>query len=108
MPKDARARTLAESVIANPKAPSALDAECRKAGMSTRTMQRVFRREIGTDFETWRRQARLMKAVELLAAGRSIKETAFAVGYRQASTFVASFRKSLGMTPKAWIAALTR
>ena len=49
-----------------------------------------------------------MKAVELLAAGRSIKETAFAVGYRQASTFVATFRKSLGVTPKAWIGALTR
>jgi AraC-like DNA-binding protein len=108
MPKDARARALAESVIANPKAQRPLDTECRKAGMSARTMQRIFRREIGTDFETWRRQARLMKAVELLAAGRSIKETAFAVGYAQASTFVATFRKSLGMTPKAWIGALTR
>jgi AraC-like DNA-binding protein len=108
MPKDVRARALAESVIADPKAQRPLDTECRKAGMSARTMQRIFRREIGTDFETWRRQARLMKAVELLAAGRSIKETAFAVGYAQASTFVAAFRKSLGVTPKAWIGALTR
>jgi AraC-like DNA-binding protein len=70
-------------------------------------MQRLFRREVGVDFETWRRQARLMKAVELLAAGRSIKETAFGVGYRQSSTFVAMFRRSLGMAPKAWISALT-
>ena len=108
MPKDVRARALAERVIANPRSQAALETECREAGMSARTLQRIFRREIGTDFETWRRQARLMKAVELLAAGRSIKETAFAVGYRQSSTFVATFRKSLGMTPKAWIAALTR
>jgi AraC-like DNA-binding protein len=108
MPKDARACALAQSVITDPKAQRPLDAECRKAGMSARTMQRIFRREIGTDFETWRRQARLMKAVELLAAGRSIKEVAFAVGYAQASTFVATFRKSLGVTPKAWIGALTR
>ena len=48
-----------------------------------------------------------MKAVELLAAGRSIKEGSFAVGYQQASTFVAMFRRSLGVTPKAWISALT-
>jgi AraC-like DNA-binding protein len=68
--------------------------------------QRIFRREVGTDFETWRRQARLMKAVELLAQGRSIKAVAFAVGYRQASTFVAMFRRALGLTPKAWISSL--
>ena len=107
LPKDPRARALAESVIASPRQAGALEAQCRRFGTSLRTMQRLFRREVGTDFETWRRQARLMKAVELLAAGRSIKETAFAVGYRQASTFVAMFRRSLGMTPKVWISALT-
>ena len=107
MPKDFRARALAESVIASPHQAAALDLQCGKFGISLRTMQRLFRREVGTDFETWRRQARLMKAVEFLAAGRSIKATAFAVGYRQPSTFVAMFRRSLGMTPKAWISALT-
>lgn len=107
MPKDSRARALAESVMADPRQPASLEVQCRRFGVSLRTMQRLFRRDVGTDFETWRCQARLMKAVELLAAGRSIKETAFAVGYRQASTFVAMFRRSLGMTPKVWISALT-
>ena len=107
MPKDPRALTLAQSIIASPRTSGALHVQCRKVGVSSRTMQRIFRREIGTDFETWRRQARLMKAVELLAAGRSIKEVSFAVGYRQASTFVAMFRRSLGVTPRAWIAGLT-
>ncbi len=79
---------------------------CREAGVSVRTLQRIFRREVGTDFETWRRQARLMKAVELLAQGRSIKAVSHAVGYRQASTFVAMFRRALGLTPKAWISSL--
>jgi AraC-like DNA-binding protein len=107
MPKDSRVRALAEAVMASPRQAVALDLQCRKFGISLRTMQRLFRREVGTDFETWRRQARLMKAVEFLAAGRSIKETAFAVGYRQASTFVEMFRRSLGVTPKVWISALT-
>ena len=107
MPEDPRARALAESVMASPRQVVPLDVLCRKFGISLRTLQRLFRREVGTDFETWRRQARLMKAVEFLAAGRSIKETAFAVGYRQASTFVVMFRRSLGMTPKAWISTLT-
>jgi AraC-like DNA-binding protein len=69
-------------------------------------VQRFFHREVGTDFETWRRQVRLMKAVELLASGRRIKEVAFAVGYGQATTFVAMFRRSFGLTPKAWISIL--
>jgi AraC-like DNA-binding protein len=101
MPADPRARAFADAVIAHPKLP--LETQCRKAGVSLRTLQRIFRRDVGTDFETWRRQARLMKAMELLASGRSIKEVAFAVGYRQASTFVAMFRRSLGVTPKVWM-----
>jgi AraC-like DNA-binding protein/mannose-6-phosphate isomerase-like protein (cupin superfamily) len=104
MPTDVRARVIAESVIANPKA--TLAEQCRKAGVSLRTLQRIFRRDVGMNFETWRRQLRLMKAVELLAEGRSIKQVAHAVGYRQASTFVAMFRRVFGMPPKSWIAAL--
>lgn len=107
MPKDPRALALAQSLLATPSQGAVLSLQCRKFGISLRTMQRLFRREVGVDFETWRRQARLMKAVELLAAGRSIKETAFGVGYRQSSTFVAMFHRSLGVTPKAWISALT-
>jgi AraC-like DNA-binding protein len=104
VPKDARLGRLAQSVIADPR--RGLDALCREAGVSARTLQRIFRREVGTDFETWRRQARLMKAVELLAQGRGIKAVSHAVGYRQASTFVAMFRRALGVTPKAWISSL--
>jgi AraC-like DNA-binding protein len=107
MPKDPRALALAQRIIANPERTIAFGAQCHQAGVSLRTMQRIFRRDVGTDFETWRRQVRLMKAVELLASGRSIKEVAFAVGYQQPSTFVAMFRSCLGATPKAWISALT-
>jgi hypothetical protein len=36
--------------IANPR--TTLLAPCQKAGVSVRTLQRIFRREVGTDFET--------------------------------------------------------
>jgi len=71
-----------------------------------RTMQRIFRREVGSDFEFWRRQVRLMKAVELLVSGSTVKEAAFAVGYQQPTAFVSMFRSILGATPKAWVQAL--
>jgi AraC-like DNA-binding protein len=83
-----------------------LAAVCACVGVSVRTIERAFRKDVGTDFESWRRQVRLMKAVELLVSGCSIKEVAFAVGYRQSSAFVEMFRRTFGTTPKAWVSAL--
>ena len=67
-------------------------------------MQRLFRRELGIDVETWRRHARLIKAVELLSCGRRVKEVAAAVGYRQTATLTTAFRLAFGVPPKAWLA----
>jgi AraC-like DNA-binding protein len=106
LPKDPRALAVAHALIANQAHNPSLDSLCASAGASVRTIQRAFRSEVGTDFATWRRQARLMKAVELLAAGSLVKQAAFATGYRQPSAFVEMFRRTFGATPKAWAAAL--
>jgi AraC-like DNA-binding protein len=105
MPETSSARQLAELTLVNPKVNQKLAALCNDLGVSVRTIQRIFRRELGMDYETWRRQVRLLKAVELLTIGHSIKKVAFEVGYAQASTFVAVFARNFGMTPRAWISA---
>ena len=106
LPTDPRASALAQAVLSAPGLAKPLAVLCREAGVSVRTVQRIFRKELGIDFEAWRRQVRLTKAVELLVAGRSVKEISFLVGYRQTSAFVEAFRRSFGMTPKAWIMSL--
>lgn len=106
LPKDPRALAVAQALIANQADNPSLDSLCATAGASVRTIERIFRREVGADFATWRRQARLMKAVELLAAGSLVKQAAFATGYQQPSAFVEMFRRTFGATPKAWTAAL--
>ena len=108
LPKDPRARVIADAITGNPSERQSLAEMCDRAGASVRTIQRVFRREVGSDFESWRRQVRLMKAVELLVSGCSVKETSFALGYRQPTAFVEMFRGVLGTTPGAWIQALQR
>ena len=108
LPTDQRARAIAERVIGNPAERRSLAAMCGSSGASVRTIQRIFRKEVDSDFESWRRQVRLMKAVELLVSGRSVKEVSFALGYRQPVAFVQMFRRVLGTTPKAWIQALQR
>jgi AraC-like DNA-binding protein/quercetin dioxygenase-like cupin family protein len=106
MPQDSRALGVAHAFIANQQYAPSLGALCRKVGASVRTIERIFRREVGTTFEFWRRQVRLVKGIELLVEGCPVKAVAAEVGYRQPSAFVELFRKTLGMTPKAWVAAL--
>ena len=106
MPRDPRAVAVAKTLMASPADHPPLATICRSAGISVRTMERVFLREVGMSFESWRRQVRLTKAVELLVSGCAVKEVAARVGYRQPSAFVEMFRQTLGTTPKAWTAAL--
>ncbi len=108
LPQDPRARAIADAVMGNPAERQTLAVMCDSVGASVRTMQRVFRREVGSDFEFWRRQVRLMKAIELLVSGHSVKQAGFALGYRQPTAFVEMFRGILGTTPGAWIQALQR
>ncbi|HVW09657.1 MAG TPA: helix-turn-helix transcriptional regulator [Bryobacteraceae bacterium] len=106
LPRDRRARAIADAVMCNPGDRQSFAALCQSAGAGVRTMQRIFRREAGSDFEFWRRQVRLMKAIELLVSGRSVKETAAALGYRQPTAFVEMFRGILGKTPGAWLKSI--
>jgi AraC-like DNA-binding protein/mannose-6-phosphate isomerase-like protein (cupin superfamily) len=108
LPRDERALALAQTVLSAPEQAKPLAALARDAGVSVRTIQRIFRKDVGIDFESWRRQVRLTKAVGLLVAGRSVKEVSFCVGYRQSSAFVESFRRSFGTTPKAWAVSLEK
>ncbi len=108
LPREERALAVAQAILRNPAESKSMAVLCSEAGVSVRTIERVFRKEVGTSFESWRRQVRLTKAVELLVSGCSVKEVAYTVGYCQSSAFVEVFRRTFGTTPKAWIAALER
>ena len=87
LPREKRALAVAQAILQNPAESKPMAALCAEAGVSVRTIERVFRREIGSSFESWRRQVRLTRAVELLVSGYSIKEVAHRIGYRQPSAF---------------------
>jgi AraC-like DNA-binding protein/mannose-6-phosphate isomerase-like protein (cupin superfamily) len=106
LPRDARALAVAQRILRDPAESKALARLCAEVGVSVRTVERWFRKDVGTNFELWRRQVRLTKAVELLVSGCSIKEVAYKIGYRQSSAFVEMFRRTFGATPKAWISSL--
>ncbi|MGV1757088.1 AraC family transcriptional regulator [Rhizobium sp. A22-96] len=68
--------------------------------MSRATFMRLFQRETGLSFGKWRQQARMLKALTLLAEGRGILDVALECGYDSPSAFSAMFRRSLGRAPR--------
>ncbi len=108
LPREPRALAVTQAVLKNPAQSQTLAGLCAQVGVSVRTIERAFRRDVGSDFKSWRRQVRLMKAVELLVAGCPVKQVAFGVGYRQCSAFVKAFSRTFGKTPKAWVSELEK
>jgi len=103
MPREPRAHAVASRILDHLTPSPSLQAVCNEVGVSARTLQRLFRNEVGIDADSWRRQMRLTKAIEFLVAGLSVKQVAFAVGYNQPSAFVSAFRRTFGVTPRVWV-----
>lgn len=101
-PRDARARAVADRVIADLSSPCTLDELAVGSGASPRTLERVFRRETGVTFGRWRQRARLLHALRRLAEGRQVIATAVEVGYDSPSAFIAMFKRTLGKTPSQY------
>ncbi len=98
-PQDPRARRVADAVIADPADTRPLEAWAPQAGASPRTLKRLFQGETGLAFGQWRRNVRLIAALERLALGEPVTQVALAVGYESTSAFIEMFRAQLGTTP---------
>ncbi len=64
-----------------------------------RSLARYCQTELGMSFTEWRLRIRYLHSMELLRKGKSVKETAFLLGYNQASPFITMFKRYAGMTP---------
>jgi AraC-like DNA-binding protein len=71
----------------------------KAVGLSPRSLERSFAAETGMSLGRWRQHQRLLKALERIALGQSIKVVAAAVGYATPSAFVAAFRSMFQSTP---------
>jgi AraC-like DNA-binding protein len=101
MPRDERARRVAEALRDDPADPRGLAEWGRIVGASARTLVRLFAGETGMTFTDWRTHVRLQASLPLLAAGRPVGVVATTVGYSGASAYIAAFRRHFGDTPVA-------
>lgn len=69
-------------------------------GMSSRTMERLFKSDLGMNTSKYIKLFKIIKAVELLSVpGENVKSVAGKVGYNSVSTFSNTFSDVLGVRP---------
>jgi len=64
-----------------------------KCGVSIRSIERHFRKEMGKSPKTWLAEQRQERAMELLRAGYIGKEVAFSLGYTTQNHFSRDFKR---------------
>lgn len=104
-PSDPRALRIAEALLADPSDRRPLRHMCKVAGASKRTVERLFKEDVGMTFGRWRQQLRLMQGMRLLAEGAKVTHAALEAGYSTPSAFISMFRKTWGTTPSRCFAA---
>ncbi len=103
LPLDVRALRAADDVLKNPADEATGEALARRCGLSTRTLERLFRAETGMRFGLWRQKARLLESVRVLVEGGSVTDAALESGYASVSAYIAAFKQTFGCTPGAML-----
>jgi len=101
-PTDPGLRLICEQIVATPDTDLTLSDWGDKLSIDPKTIQRRFARETGMTFGQWRQQARLLAALERLAAGQKVVDVALEMGYESPSAFATMFRRQFGIPPSAF------
>jgi AraC-like DNA-binding protein len=105
MPTDPRMRRIAELALVDLQGTRQLEDLADAAGVSPRTVSRLFPQETGLTFKRWRQRARIMAAIEVIGGGGAsmIKRTAIRLGYHSVAAFSVAFHDVMGTTPTEFI-----
>ncbi|CUI05161.1 AraC family transcriptional regulator [Massilia antarctica] len=106
LPRDPRLQRVARALVDDPADERDLEQWAQWAAVSSRTLTRRFAAETGFGFVAWRQRARLMRALEMLAADKPVTTVAMDLGYASASAFIKLFTREFGATPAAYRRAL--
>ncbi|KAB1657543.1 helix-turn-helix transcriptional regulator [Pseudoclavibacter sp. CFCC 11306] len=104
LPADDRIAPVAEVLLHDPADGRSLGEWALALNMSVRTLSRAFRASTGLSFGQWRQSLRIHHALALLDEGHDVQRVSARLGYAQPSTFIATFRRLMGVTPGVYVA----
>lgn len=105
IPQTARISPIVAALLKDPTDGRTLGEWAVLVGLSERTVARLFRAETGLSFLQWRQALRVHHSLALISEGLAVHEVSELMGYAQPSTFIASFKRVMGITPGAYAAA---
>ena len=103
LPQGAVGRRVAELALADARCELDIDQLASRGATSVRTISRLFPAETGLTFKAWRQRARIVVAIDHLAAGSSIARVASQVGFASTAAFSFAFRQVTETTPTAFL-----
>ena len=99
MPADPRLVRICAALQLAPDDSRTISEWGRLAGLSERTLTRLFMQQTGLSFGDWRQRLRLLVALGGLEKGHPVTRVALDSGYASPSAFIAAFRRAFGVTP---------
>ncbi len=106
-PSDARLESWLEHVRMG-ELPPRLGQLAQIVGACERTISRIFIRDTGMNYQNWRQQWRLLRAIEMLSEGIQISEVAQQLEFISDSAFIVFFRQHTGTTPVRYLQNIFR
>jgi len=98
-----RVAKLCDALILDPRRDVRLDEVASQAGVSIRTLHRIFVGELGTSAGRWRRNAQIGAGMCALALDLPVVDIARGLGFT-ASAFSTFFKTQVGYAPREWLA----
>lgn len=98
-----RVAALCEALLMHPTKDMAIEDAANRAGVSCRTLSRIFAKELGASVGRWRREVQVGAAMCALVHGISVAGTAHVLGFTS-SAFSTFFKSRIGNSPREWLA----
>ena len=100
MPDDERLFSAVMELLANQRWEASMSDLAFIAAMSERTFSRLFIKDTGFSFRTWKQRARIYASLDQLANGIPVKQVAYELGFSCPASYTAAFRSILNSTPR--------
>ncbi len=100
MPRGGPLARICARLIEHPERAGTREDVAGRHGLTGRTLDRQFKRQLGMNFGEWCRRAALLRALAWFAEGRPVTAVALDLGYSSPSAFCAMVKRETGRTPR--------
>lgn len=103
LPEEPRLCQIARLLMEDPADPRTGPELARWVGLSPRSLSRHWASAVGMSLSRYRQVSRLLKSLQGLAAGKSVQQVAWQVGFDSVSSYISAFRNAFGTTPGKYL-----